>query len=601
MNSHGMRQLATSRQPIDDDSPTARGSATPNVLVVAGYGVRVAVERGHLIVEDGIAGERGRLRVPRVNRDLRRVVVLGQSGTVTLDALEWLSRLGIGFVHLDSDGSVMATNAPGAIDDVRVRRGQALAAFNGLGVSLARSLISLKIEGQERVALQLRSPSAVSWLREAAALLKDAPTVDDIRFIESKAAAAYWDAWQPVDTHFTPTDAKRVPSHWLTFGARRSILSRSPRKAANPANAILNYLYAILEAEARLACHRVGVDPGMGVLHVDSMRRDAFACDLMEAVRPAVDEYVLSLLRSHTFKRSDFFETVDGNCRLMPSTAKPLAATMSRWAKKLAPIAERVAAAFGTSASTQITSTLPPGTPTLPTPFRTPLTQSNRSSAHARRRDLRVRAETLGARCRGCGADLASLKRTFCDRCLNDQRADAATLARATLGTLRAQGRDRRSSDESRSKRRSAATRQMREIAVWNRRSSADQERDTGRYERDIAPLLRDVPIQALTKATGLSVVYCRQLRRRERVPHQCHWEALSKLARSQGGQTPQDWDTKFYLREIAAKLPAFTPADIATATGFSVSHCKRLRRGAQLARRYQWPALYALVASVPR
>jgi len=48
---------------------------------------------------------------------------------------------------------------------------------------------------------------------------------------------------------FSKVDLRRVPDHWLTFGSRVSPLSASPRLAVNPANAILNYLYAILESE----------------------------------------------------------------------------------------------------------------------------------------------------------------------------------------------------------------------------------------------------------------------------------------------------------------------------------------------------------------
>lgn len=59
-----------------------------------------------------------------------------------------------------------------------------------------------------------------------------------------------------------------------------------------PPNAVLNYLYAILEAEARLAAAELGLDPGLGVLHRDTPNRDNLACDLMEPARPLVDAFV---------------------------------------------------------------------------------------------------------------------------------------------------------------------------------------------------------------------------------------------------------------------------------------------------------------------
>jgi CRISPR/Cas system-associated endonuclease Cas1 len=79
----------------------------------------------------------------------------------------------------------------------------------------------------------------------------------------------------------------------------------------------LNYLYALLESEARIAAAALGLDPGLGVLHVDMQARDSLACDLMEAARPQVDAYLLDWITRQPLKREWFFEQRDGNCRLM--------------------------------------------------------------------------------------------------------------------------------------------------------------------------------------------------------------------------------------------------------------------------------------------
>jgi hypothetical protein len=102
-----------------------------------------------------------------------------------------------------------------------------------------------------------------------------------------------WDSWHKLPVTFPPVDLRRVPDHWQSFGSRQSPLTNSPRLAANPPNAILNYLYAVLESEARLALAALGMDPGIGFLHNDSRKRDSLACDLMQPVRPQVDEFVL--------------------------------------------------------------------------------------------------------------------------------------------------------------------------------------------------------------------------------------------------------------------------------------------------------------------
>ena len=89
---------------------------------------------------------------------------------------------------------------------------------------------------------------------------------------------------------------------------------------------MLNYLYALLESETRLAAAAMGLDPGIGLLHVDTDARDSLACDLMESVRPQVDTYLLDWLRREPLRREWFFEQRDGNCRLMGSFAVRLSA-----------------------------------------------------------------------------------------------------------------------------------------------------------------------------------------------------------------------------------------------------------------------------------
>ncbi len=54
------------------------------VLVLSGYGIRVQMHAGHLLLHDGIADERRTIRLPRVNHGLKRLVMIGSDGFVTL-------------------------------------------------------------------------------------------------------------------------------------------------------------------------------------------------------------------------------------------------------------------------------------------------------------------------------------------------------------------------------------------------------------------------------------------------------------------------------------------------------------------------------------
>jgi CRISPR-associated endonuclease Cas1 len=140
------------------------------------------------------------------------------------------------------------------------------------------------------------------------AQLSGADTTERLRSIESLAAGAYWAAWRTLPINFPRKDDLRTPRHWKQFGTRVSPLTGSPRLAVNPANTILNYLYALLESECRLAAAAVGLDPGLGMLHVDLPARDSLACDLMEPIRPRIDGFVLDWVTRDTLKREWFFE-----------------------------------------------------------------------------------------------------------------------------------------------------------------------------------------------------------------------------------------------------------------------------------------------------
>ena len=100
------------------------------LLFVGGYGIRVVVEGGHLVVEDGIGGMRRRGRFARACAGIKRLVVVGHSGIISLEALRWLSDIGAAFVKIDSDGNLIAAIAPSGLDDARLRRAQALAFEN---------------------------------------------------------------------------------------------------------------------------------------------------------------------------------------------------------------------------------------------------------------------------------------------------------------------------------------------------------------------------------------------------------------------------------------------------------------------------------------
>ena len=159
----------------------------------------------------------------------------------------------------------------------------------GVALKISKELISQKLAGQELLVRDMLHDSATA---DAIARFRDelpsAESIESVRLIESQAARAYWQAWSDVPIRWPRKDERRVPEHWKRFGSRISPLTHSPRLASSPPNALLNLLYALLESESRLSAAAMGLDPGIGCLHVDTPNRDSLACDIMEADTPEV-------------------------------------------------------------------------------------------------------------------------------------------------------------------------------------------------------------------------------------------------------------------------------------------------------------------------
>jgi CRISPR/Cas system-associated endonuclease Cas1 len=186
--------------------------------------------------------------------------------------------------------------------------------------------------------------SVADAIRAQAETMTAARSLRELRLMESIAGRAYWQVLARMPISYDGSWRGRLPDHWHVAGPRTSYLDKKrARLAQTPAHAVLNYLFAVLQTEATIAAHTLGLDPSIGIMHTDIRYRGSLAVDLMEPARPAADEIALELLGSHRFSRGEVFETRRGTCRLGPALAKTLARRSTELRRAVAPHAERLA------------------------------------------------------------------------------------------------------------------------------------------------------------------------------------------------------------------------------------------------------------------
>jgi CRISPR-associated endonuclease Cas1 len=339
--------------------------------VLHGFGIKLRLDRGHLFAEWGVGLDRYRVRLSRVEgRKLRRVVLIGSDGYISLEALRFISDVGASFVMLDKRGKALMVCGPCAPSASKLRRAQSLALGNGIALKISKTIISEKLTGQAAlVADMLHDSSTAEVIIRFREKLSHADSLIAVRNAEKEAALAYWHAWRNVPIRWARKDERRVPANWKVFGSRISPLTHSPRLAANPPNACMNLLHALCESECRIVLTAMSLDPEIGLLHVDVPNRSSLAEDLQEIVRTRVDAFILNWIQSEPFRKTDWWEDRNGNCRMVTALAIKLCESADTWRKFVAPAAEYVAQELWSSISKQTSSR---------SPFASRLTQAHR-------------------------------------------------------------------------------------------------------------------------------------------------------------------------------------------------------------------------------
>ena len=256
-------------------------------------GPRIVVEKNSEVV--------GRLPIRSIDG-----VVVSRNAQVSTQTIFELMEQRIPIFYIDGHGKIVGHFVYEKQSATRLLRQLEIFRDADKQLELSREIISEKIFNQR--ALLKRYEKTVDAekldrtskkLNQLVERLPDAKSLDEIRGTEGMASKIYF-------ATFTE----------LLDQSRWKWRERSQHPARDPVNSLLNYGYAFLEREVRVAAALAGIDARIGFFHTNDGRKDSLIFDLMELFRqPIVDRFVLSLLNKKMIQPEHFISTPD-ECRL---------------------------------------------------------------------------------------------------------------------------------------------------------------------------------------------------------------------------------------------------------------------------------------------
>ena len=256
-------------------------------------GPRIVVEKNSEVI--------GRLPIRSIDG-----VVVSRNAQLSTQTIFELMEQRIPIFYIDGRGKIIGHFVHEKQSATRLLRQLEIFRDMNRQLDLSKEIIAEKISNQR--ALLKRYEKSVDAdklerttkkLKQTADKLSAVKTLEEIRGVEGIASKYYF-------ATFTE----------LLDQSRWKWKERSQHPAKDPVNFLLNYGYAFLEREVRIAAALAGMDARIGFFHANDGRKDSLIFDLMEFFRqPIIDRFVLNLLNKRMIQPEDFL-TQEDECRL---------------------------------------------------------------------------------------------------------------------------------------------------------------------------------------------------------------------------------------------------------------------------------------------
>lgn len=271
------------------------------VVYISSPGVRLSVRNGRLLV---CHNETGAVLLSRPLQVIDTIVITSPV-SLTTPLMKRCVREGIDIALLTGRGQwVGRMSSDRGLNPAVLSAQLAVHADAETSLRYARAFVEAKMRSQ-RVVIRRRNRRLEDVELDRAArrlhrLIKRIPavtTLEELNGLEGLAARTYFGCFNRM-LH---------PQSGFTFAKRTR---RPPR---DEVNALLSFLYTLLQGEADAACRLAGLLPQTGFLHRGPVGAECLAFDLMEPFRPAMaDVVVLRLINRKQLTPNDFTRSEEG-------------------------------------------------------------------------------------------------------------------------------------------------------------------------------------------------------------------------------------------------------------------------------------------------
>jgi CRISP-associated protein Cas1 len=298
------------------------------ILILNGHGIRIHVDGAKLHIRDGHTSsteEPNEYIFSPQRIDVDNIVINSRSGNISVDAIRWLVKHGVQITVLNWDGKILTTMLPPESVQVKTMFAQ-YRTFEDpkLRLIIAQKIIEAKF-GRTQIVLDYlnqRYPDISTQLPQDSSNLKDAQTIQEVMGVESVVAGYYWE------------QIRKIIPKQIEFASRGGGRANRPMGASDTVNCMLNYGYALLEAECLRAINSVGLDVHVGFLHEMQQGKYSLAYDMQELFRFLIDLSVLNLVEKGSMEKKDFIRTENFTLKLRASGTRKITQEVNSWLNK---------------------------------------------------------------------------------------------------------------------------------------------------------------------------------------------------------------------------------------------------------------------------